>query len=230
LPFASLKGKKRAHNQNTGKFKNSVVFLQLYRKFQEKWLLEYVFEDLLTWNPRWPKNRDRKGLLCSGSNPVEPPLKSDYATNAWQGAAYESGLDNSPMNDGVPFNKQTHLLELADAGLTSQYVMDCDALAEISIIQGKNDEAGELNKRGDYYRNNLGLKNYHLPEATKILAEKLNQLFMENVKLNGYVYENYNAITGNKADPAEEKRMGDNYYHWGTLLGFMALMEFVQTE
>jgi len=32
------------------------------------------------------------------------------------------------------------------------------------------------------------------------------------VKLNGYVYENYNAITGNVKDPAEGKRMGDNYY------------------
>jgi len=71
----------------------------------------------------------------------------------------------------------------------------------------------------------LGLRNYDLPEVRKILVKKSNKLMMENVKLNGYIYENYNAITGNVKDPAEGKRMGDNYYHWGALLGFIALME-----
>ena len=296
----------------------SLVFKALYQKFQEKWLLEYVYDDLLKWNRWWPKNRDNKGLLCWGSNLVEPPLKSDFATNDWQGAAYESGLDNSPMYDKVPFNKQTNMLELADAGLMGLYVMDCDNLAEIATILGKVQDAKELKERGDFYRKNmsqlwdekagiyknkrtdtgelssrisptnfypllakapsqaqaermvkehllnpeefngqwmlpsiamndpafndqeywrgriwgpmnflvyLGLKNYNLPEARKVLAEKSNRLMMENVKLNGYIYENYNAITGNVNDPAEGKRMGDNYYHWGALLGFIELME-----
>ena len=114
-----------------------------------------MFDDLLKWNRWWPKNRDNKGLLCWGSSAVDPPLKSDFATNAWQGAAYESGLDNSPMYDSIPFNKQTHMLELADAGLMGLYVMDCDALAEIADVLGKGKEAGELKERGEYYRKNL---------------------------------------------------------------------------
>jgi len=296
----------------------SLIFKELYLKFQDKWLLEYVYDNLLKWNRWWPKNRDNKGLLCLGSSTVEPPLKSDFATNDWQGAAYESGLDNSPMYDKVPFNKQTHMLELADAGLMGLYVMDCDNLAEIAVILGKTQDANELKERGAYYRKNLaqlwdekagiyknkrtdtgelsprlsptnfypllakapnqtqaermikehllnpeefngewmlpsiaatdpafkdqdywrgriwgpmnflvylGLKNYNLSEARIILAEKSNRLMMENVKLNGYIYENYNAITGNVKDPAEGKRMGDNYYHWGALLGFIGLME-----
>jgi len=296
----------------------SLVFKELYQKYKDKWLLEYVFDDLLKWNRWWPKNRDNKGLLCWGSSAVDPPLKSDFATNAWQGAAYESGLDNSPMYDSIPFNKQTHMLELADAGLMGLYVMDCDALAEIAGVLGKGKEVGELKERGEYYRKNLsqlwddkagiyknkrtdtrefsprlsptnfypllakaptqaqaermvnehllnpeefngewmmpsiakndpafkdqdywrgriwgpmnflvylGLKNYDLPGARKILAEKSNKLMMENVKLNGYIYENYNAITSNVKDPAEGRRMGDNYYHWGALLGFIELME-----
>ncbi len=304
----------------------SLVFKALYQKFQDKWLLEYVYDDLLKWNQWWPKNRDNKGLLCWGSNTVEPPLKSDFATNDWQGAAYESGLDNSPMYDEVPFNKQTHMLELADAGLMGLYVMDCNQLEEIASILGKVQDAKELKNRGEYYRKNLaqlwdekvgiyknkrtdtgefssrisptnfypllakaptqvqaermikehllnpeefngewmmpsiamndvafkdqdywrgriwgpmnflvylGLKNYDLPEAHKILAEKSNDLMMDNVKLNGYIYENYNAITGNVKNPAEGKKMGDNYYHWGALLGFIELMEkgyFVKLE
>ena len=296
----------------------STVFKELYHKYKDKWLLEYVYDDLLKWNRWWPKNRDNKGLLCWGSSLVEPPHKSDFATNDWQGAAYESGLDNSPMYDKVPFNKQTHMLELADAGLMGLYVMDCGNLAEIASILGKDQDARELKNRGEFYRKNLGqlwddkagiyknkrtdtgefssrlsptnfypllakaptqvqaerminehllnptefngqwmipsiaandpsykdqeywrgriwgpmnflvylgLKNYNLPEARKILAEKSNRLMMENVKLNGYIYENYNAITGNLKDPAEGKRMGDNYYHWGALLGFIGLIE-----
>ena len=301
----------------------SLIFKELYHKFQDKWLLEYVYDDLLKWNRWWPKNRDNKGLLCWGSSPVELPLKSDFATNEWQGAAYESGLDNSPMYDKVPFNKQTHMLELADAGLMGLYVMDCDNLAEIATILGRFEDAKELKDRGMYYRKNLsqlwdekagiyknkrtdtgefssrlsptnfypllakapiqaqaermikehllnpaefygqwmmpsiamndpafkdqdywrgriwgpmnflvylGLRNYDLPEARQILSEKSKRLMMENVKLNGYIYENYNAITGNVNDPAEAKRMGDNYYHWGALLGFIGLMDKVLIE
>ncbi|NJK86176.1 MAG: hypothetical protein HC906_09590, partial [Bacteroidales bacterium] len=69
------------------------------------------FDDLLRWNRWWPENRDNKGLLCWGSSPVAPPYKGDFATNTWQGAAYESGLDNSPMFDDIPFNTETHMFE-----------------------------------------------------------------------------------------------------------------------
>jgi hypothetical protein len=296
----------------------SMVFKELYKRFKDKWLLEYVYDDLLTWNRWWQKNRDNNGLLCWGSDPVNPPLKSDFATNSWQGAAYESGLDNSPMFDNVPFNKETHLMEQADAGLMGLYVMDCDALAEIAGILGKNDQVNEIRERGEFYRKNLsrlwdeksgiyrnkrtdtgeyssnisptnfypllasapsrlqaermvrdhllnpgefygewmipsisrndtafrsqnywrgriwgpmnflvylGLRNYDLGNAENILAEKSGKLFMENVMLNGYIWENYNAITGNISDQEEASRRGDKYYHWGALLGFIPLFE-----
>ena len=71
----------------------------------------------------------------------------------------------------------------------------------------------------------LGLRNYKMTEARKILAEKSSRLMMENVSRSGYIYENYNALTGNFNDPAEAQRRGDKYYHWGALLGFIQLME-----
>lgn len=296
----------------------SLVIKELYRRYREKWLLQYVFDDLLKWNRWWPSNRDDNGMLCWGSNKVLPPLKGDGASNEWQGAAYESGLDNSPMYDSIPFNKEKNMLALADAGLMGMYVMDCDALAQIATILNKTSEVSELTARANKYRTQLkklwneqagiflnkrtdtdifsdkisptnfypllgnaasqtqaqrmmkehllnpeefngqwmlpsismkdatfkeqkywrgriwgpmnflvyiGLMNYNLPEARKILAKKSNQLFIENVGLNGYVYENYNCITGNIINPAEGKREGDNYYHWGALLGFISLIE-----
>lgn len=296
----------------------SFVFKELYRKYNEKWLLEYVFNDLLTWNRWWEKNRDNNGLLCWGSNPVAPPHKGDFAANEWQGAAYESGLDNSPMYDDVPFNKTTHLMELADVGLMSLYIMDCAAMAEIATVLNKPDAVKELKGRQAKYRKNMsqlwnekagiymnrrtdtkefstrlsptnfypllakvpsqqqaermvnehllnaqefngkwmlpsismndtsfkeqqywrgriwapmnflvyaGLKNYNLPEARKALSQKSEKLMMDNVKINGWIFENYNAITGNVTDQKEGRKSGDNYYHWGALLGFIGLME-----
>lgn len=296
----------------------SMVFKELYRKYQEKWLLEYVFEDLMKWNRWWEQNRDNNGLLCWGSNKVLPPYEGDDASHNWQGAAYESGLDNSPMYDDVPFNKQTNMLELADVGLMSLYVMDCNALAEIAKVLNKKQHLKELQIRGNKYRKNMsrlwnekagiymnlrtdtkefsprlsptnfypllakipsqqqakrmvdehllnpkefngewmlpsiaindvtfkeqkywrgriwgpmnflvyiGLLNYKLPESRTVLSNKSNKLFMENVTLNGWVFENYNGITGNVTDQAEGRSEGDNYYHWGALLGFIPLIE-----
>ncbi len=296
----------------------SLVFKELYRKYKEKWLLEYVFDDLLKWNRWWPKNRDDNGMLCWGSNKVLLPLIGDGASNEWQGAAYESGLDNSPMYDSVPFNKANNMMALADAGLMGMYIMDCNALAEIAQVLNKKNIAEELttraasyriqlqklwdeptgiylNKRTDigifsqklsptnfypmlgkaatqqqaermvnehllnpdefnttwmmpsiskkdsaykdqkYWRGRiwgpmnflvyLGLLNYNLPDARKIISQKSNLLFMENIKINGWVFENYNGINGNITDQADGKGEGDNYYHWGALLGFIAFIE-----
>jgi putative isomerase len=58
----------------------------------------------------------------------------------------------------------------------------------------------------------LALLNYTLPEARKTLAEKSNKVFTQNINLSGYVFENYNGITGNITD-LEGRREGDNYYH-----------------
>ncbi len=296
----------------------SFVFKELYRKHQEKWLLEYVFDDLLKWNRWWKTNRDNNGLLCWGSSPDTTAANDDQSVNTWQGAAYESGLDNSPMYDNVPFNKQTHLTEQADVGLMSLYILDCASLAEIAKVLNKHDVYTELKKRETYYKNNLqklwndkvgifmnkrtdtnefseelsptnfypllakaatdkqasrmvkehllnpaefngewmlpsisykskafqdqnywrgriwapmnflvylGLLNYELPEARKLLVSKSNSLFTKNRELNGWIFENYNGITGNVTNPMEGRRMGDNYYHWGALLGFISLIE-----
>jgi glycogen debranching enzyme len=67
-----------------------------------------------------------------------------------QAAMYESGLDNSVMYDNVKFNKKTHLMELADVGLMSFYVADCNALAELADILGR-EEIAEVQARGAKY-------------------------------------------------------------------------------
>jgi len=293
----------------------SMAVYELYNKYKDKWLLELTYERLLKWNRWWPKHRDTQGFLCWGTDPI--PM--DGEANTWQGAAYESGLDNSPMYDGVPFAKNTNQLMQADVGLMGLYIADCKYLASIAKILNKKEDEIELqgrikayslslsklwneefglflNKRTDngmwsyrlsptlfypmiagvatedqatrmvkehllnpkefwgeyvipsiarndsafteqnYWRGRIwaplnflvykGLKNYNLPEVTKQLVEKSNDLLMKNFLLNKRVYENYHA-SGIGLLPGEKPNTSDSYYHWGALLGYMYLLEKV---
>jgi putative isomerase len=132
----------------------SFVVNQIYKRYRETWFLREVYDELLSWNRWWPGHRQVNGFLAWGSDPVPDSLRSIEKHNA-QAAMYESGLDNSPMYDGVPFNETTNTLELADVGLMSLYVMDCAALAEISDELGRPAEARELRERGTRYRERL---------------------------------------------------------------------------
>jgi hypothetical protein len=292
----------------------STVIREIYRKYPEKWFLEYVFDDLLTWNRWWIKGRTTpENLLCWGSDSV-----GDASANTWQAAAYESGLDNSPMYIGVPFNEKTHKMELADVGLQSLYIMDCEALSDIASIIGKKQIASELTKRAAVYRqalaklwdnksgqylnyrtdlktlnpvtsptnfypflikapqakqaekmlshlknseeydgewiipstpkNNphykkqdywqgriwaplnflvyLGVRQYNFADYKKDLVTKSAKLLEDNYKrTGGYVYENYNGITGIGRSDAEKINASDNFYHWGALLGFISVID-----
>ena len=67
----------------------------------------------------------------------------------------------------------------------------------------------------------MGLRNYDLPEARKLVAEKSLELLMKEWKENRRVYENYNSVTGVGGDV----RNSDSFYSWGGLLGFIPLVE-----
>ena len=76
------------------------------------------------WNC-WP--------MCWGSDPRPVDYGNYWDTtgvNDTFGGALESGLDNSPMYDDIPFDKDRHVMCLADVGLTGLYILDCEALAE----------------------------------------------------------------------------------------------------
>lgn len=131
------------------------VALDIHRRHGDRWFLEALFEDLLAWNRWWPEHRDIDGLLAWGSHPYEPVVGNAGETNTVNirfGAALESGLDNAPMYDGTPFDPERHVLLLQDVGLNSLYVADCEALAEIAVILGRDAEASELRGRCERYR------------------------------------------------------------------------------
>lgn len=128
----------------------SRMIYELYRKFGDRWLLEELFNDLLTWN-RWffAHRHAGEGMMTYGSDPFEPVTGNYWELNGVDdtfGAALESGLDNSPMYDDVPFDREKHILFQADVGLTGLYAMDCRALMEIAGILGREEET-ELRER-----------------------------------------------------------------------------------
>jgi alpha,alpha-trehalase len=294
----------------------SLAVWTIYKQYQEKWFLELLYKELLTWNRWWNQNREDGGLLCLGSNPYEKVtyFRSEFDTDCHYGAVLESGLDNSPMYDGVPFNKQKHLLEQHDVGMSSLYIMDCDYLALIAEELGHKEDVVELRNRAKCYRNNLeglwdektgfyynrstqnmkfnyrtsptcfypllakvptqsqaermikehllntdefwgeyvipsvpkndpafkdneywrgriwaplnflvylGLNNYKFPEVRHAFAEKSKKILLKSWLSHGYVFENYNALTGEGDDVLRS----DKFYHWGALLGYISLIE-----
>jgi len=217
------------------------------------------------------------------------------------------------MYDGVPYDAQAHVIELADVGLMSFYIADCQALAEIAQLLGHAADARELSQRATTYRQSLarlwheptglylnqrtdtgefsqrlspthfyplltklptlqqatrmmnhfynpaefwgewilpsiarndpgfadneywrgriwapmnflvymGLQHYDLPQVRQDLAAKSLALLLHEWNTEGHVHENYNALTGD----GDDVNSSDIYYHWGALLGFMALLE-----
>ncbi len=129
----------------------SFVVLELYRHYKDKWLAELLYPALFAWNTWFFENRTNpSGALSWGSDPAPVHLGNRWETDGVYdrfGASLESGLDNSPMYDDIPFDKGSHLLMLEDVGLTGLFIMDTTALIELSGIIGKQENLEELKRR-----------------------------------------------------------------------------------
>ena len=129
----------------------SAMLLETYRIHQDKWIVAELYDDLLRWNLWFAEHRmNSSGALCWGSESI-PVLYG----NRWEkegvhdrfGAALESGLDNSPMYDDIPFNRETNRLELEDVGLTGLYILDCRSLIELATVIDREEDIPGLQQR-----------------------------------------------------------------------------------
>lgn len=136
-----------------------ISVLAMHEIAPDREFLREVWEPLLKWNRWWDRRRrNALGLISPGSDPYEPKigdLAERLQPNTLRGAKLEAGPDNTPMYDDAPFDPVTHLMGLADVGLSSLYVLDCQALARIARELSLNAEAAELEQRAAAYADRL---------------------------------------------------------------------------
>lgn len=128
----------------------SLMLREIYKRYGDRWILESSFGDLLSWNRWWIKSRMNGKLLSWGSDLTGNPMGEKEAHTS-VGAAWESGMDDSPMFEGVPYNPRRNMFEMQDVGLNALYVADCRALAEIADVLGRRVEAAELRVRAEQF-------------------------------------------------------------------------------
>jgi putative isomerase len=200
----------------------AVCCWELFKRFGDIWFLEEVFEGLLEWNRWWHNHRQFDGLLCWGSDPYEAIAGAPFELGSGgvfniQGAAYESGLDNSPMYDDVPFNPQTHLMELADVGLMGMYIADCEYLAKIAKKIGKPKINKELRQRAEIYRKALQRL---WDEPTGLFLNRRTDTNQSSHRISPM---NFYALLGKAATTEQAQRMiAEHFYNpeefWGEWL------------
>lgn len=133
-------------NDRSKPFVGATVLLQHYKRFQDLWIVKLLFEDLLHWN-LWAYERRIEGpmgLIGLGSEDVRV---SDGHQHTRIAAVWESGLDNSPMYDGVYWDPSDSKLRIYDVGQTSYYLAECQALEELAILLGKTVIAKDIRHR-----------------------------------------------------------------------------------
>ena len=137
----------------------SRMVLELYRKYRDRWLVGLLYPALFEWNTWFYENRrSGSGALCWGSDPAPVIFGNRWeidGVNGRFGGALESGLDNSPMYDDIPFDETTHRLKLEDVGLTGMFIMDCRALMELAEILSRREDLPVLSRRLEAARQGL---------------------------------------------------------------------------
>ncbi len=71
-----------------------------------------------------------------------------------------------------------------------------------------------------------GLRRYRMDEIASELSMRSLDIFMDNWRRDGGVYENYNSETGAGGDVWNAARL----YHWGGLLAFLGMQELIDVE
>ena len=130
----------------------STMLLEVYRRYREKWIVEELYPSLKKWNTWFFENRrnEQYGGFCWGSTPYDGKRGNRWETlgvNDTYGGALESGMDNSPMYDDIPFDKEKHMMMLEDVGLTGLYILDCRSMIRLAELLGKTEDIPELERR-----------------------------------------------------------------------------------
>ena len=98
IPNVNTAGGIRRSNDRSQPPIGAKVLLELYKKYQDDWIVKALWEDLADWNDWFIAKRLLEPLGMIGLGSFEEHAKgiSDQS-DTLQAARWESGLDNSPM-------------------------------------------------------------------------------------------------------------------------------------
>lgn len=195
----------------------ALAIREIYRKYRDKEFVRELFEPLLHWNRWFSKNRMLpNGWLCWGSNPYTPRFGKYWELhdiNCTRGGALESGLDNSPMYDDIPFDSERHIMKLADVGLTGLYLADCEYLAELARVVGREDVIPELESRAALCKDGM----------QQLWDEEFGMFCNRRTDTGEFSHRisptNFYALFSDQVTPEQNRRMMEHLYNpeefWG---------------
>ena len=132
----------------------STMLCEVYRRYKDRWLVEFLYPLLFRWNTWYYNNRmEENGVFCWGSNHYTPVVENYWEVHGigeLYGCKMESGLDNSPMYDDMPVKKVDDIvtrMALADVGLTGLFIMDTRSLIRLAKLLGREEDIQILKMR-----------------------------------------------------------------------------------
>ena len=186
------------------------TLLSLYKKYGDVWLCELLYPAMKRWNDWYYLHRkNENGTFSWGSDPFEGKFGTKWETAGvgdTYGAALESGMDNSPMYDGIPFDKDRCVMMLEDVGLTGLFINDCGAMAELAKNVGEKDDAAEfIRRRKEASRGLAGLWS----EEDGIYLNRRSDTGEFSRRLSPTLFY---ALFDKNVPPERAKRMADGHY------------------
>lgn len=123
----------------------SIGVWKAYLRSKDRSFVEEFYEPCKRYQDWRTKARDgnKDGLLEWGSHPAEL-IHPQWQAHSYWASRYETGMDNNPMWDDVPFNPQTNTQEQSDIGLNALHAANAICLAGMAQLLGRRDEAARF--------------------------------------------------------------------------------------
>ena len=126
----------------------AMVVRQHWRRHGELRLVELLYDDLVAWH-EWTLARralQPHNLISVGSDVVSTP---PFDGHTKQAAIWETGMDNSPMYDAVTWDANQSKLLIFDVGMTSEFLGETEALAELATALNRTADAAKYEREAE---------------------------------------------------------------------------------
>ncbi|MEL7118197.1 MAG: trehalase family glycosidase [Bacteroidota bacterium] len=191
----------------------SMMCWEIYEKHPRKWFLEEIYPKLIRWNDWWMEKRMNGKLLSWGSHVSKNPFH-DSRYNTLKAAMLETGIDDSPMYEGVGFDAEKGMMELHDVGLNAMYIGDCEALIKMAEALGKKEDMKRLKNRSKdlkkqiqalWNKENDLFQNYDL----------INECYVDRISPTSFYPLIGKTASGDQAKKMIERHMLNEEEFWG---------------